>query len=476
MTINSTAIILLALYVAVARRQGVPEARLSGTVQNDILKEYVARGTYIYPPRPSLRIVTDIFAFCERALPNWNSISISGYHIRETGATAVQEVAFTFANAIAYVEAARAAGLDVNTLRDAHLVLLQRAQRFLRGDRQVSGGPPAVGADHGRALRRDQSPRAAAALPYPDRRLPRAGGWPVVLFSTGYGLERQLYTGLVEDLASHGYVVVAIDHPHDANIVAFPDGHTVSIGNVGRALTRSRRRSPSASPTPDTCSTRSPASTATAERALSAGCSTSIASACSATPSEAPLPPRRCSPTVGSAQASTWMAVSSARSRPRVSRGRSCSSPPTRVPQQPKPRQFWNHLTGPRYAVDFTGPPTSRSPTSSFWSRSWPAPTGPSKRRAPTPDRHDQRTVAYTAERTHVLAFFDHFLKRKPGSGAVLALSKKSEPPIAEGAGLKRFSINEGSSVMNWIRRAWRFIVDRPLHLQPERNRRIPPP
>src|SRR3954454_22433671 len=116
MTINATAIILLALYVAVARRQGVPEAKLSGTVQNDILKEYVARGTHIYPPRPSLRIVTDIIAFCERALPNWNSISISGYHIREAGSTAVQEVAFTFANAIAYVEAAQAAGLDVNRL------------------------------------------------------------------------------------------------------------------------------------------------------------------------------------------------------------------------------------------------------------------------------------------------------------------------------------------------------------------------
>jgi methylmalonyl-CoA mutase N-terminal domain/subunit len=115
MTINSTAIILLALYVAVARRQGVSDAALTGTVQNDILKEYVARGTYIYPPRASLRIVTDIFAFCERMLPNWNSISISGYHIRETGATAVQEVAFTFANAIAYVEAAGAAGLDVNS-------------------------------------------------------------------------------------------------------------------------------------------------------------------------------------------------------------------------------------------------------------------------------------------------------------------------------------------------------------------------
>jgi methylmalonyl-CoA mutase N-terminal domain/subunit len=114
MTINSTAIILLALYVAVARRQGVPLAKLSGTIQNDVLKEYVARGTYIYPPRASLRIVTDIFAFCTRELPNWNSISISGYHIREAGSTAVQEVAFTFANAIAYVQSAVDAGLDVN--------------------------------------------------------------------------------------------------------------------------------------------------------------------------------------------------------------------------------------------------------------------------------------------------------------------------------------------------------------------------
>ena len=115
MTINSTAIILLALYVAVARRRGIPAAQLSGTIQNDILKEYVARGTYIFPPRHSLRVVTDIFAWCEHELPNWNTISISGYHIREAGATAVQEIAFTIANAIAYVEAARAAGLDVDS-------------------------------------------------------------------------------------------------------------------------------------------------------------------------------------------------------------------------------------------------------------------------------------------------------------------------------------------------------------------------
>ena len=137
MTINATAIILLALYVAVARRQGVAPARLSGTVQNDILKEYVARGTYIYPPRPSLRIVTDIFAFCERELPSWNTISISGYHIREAGATAAQEVAFTFANAIAYVEAARAAGLDVDAFGqrlsfffNAHSDFLEEIAKF----------------------------------------------------------------------------------------------------------------------------------------------------------------------------------------------------------------------------------------------------------------------------------------------------------------------------------------------------------
>ena len=114
MTINATAIILLALYAAVARRQGVPLAALEGTIQNDILKEYIARGTYIYPPRASMRIVTDIFAFCERELPRWNTISISGYHIREAGSTAAQEIGFTLANAVAYVEAAVAAGLDVN--------------------------------------------------------------------------------------------------------------------------------------------------------------------------------------------------------------------------------------------------------------------------------------------------------------------------------------------------------------------------
>jgi methylmalonyl-CoA mutase N-terminal domain/subunit len=114
MTINSTAAILLCLYVLVARRQGADTRQLSGTVQNDILKEYIARGTYIYPPRPAMRIVTDLFAWAGRELPAWNTISISGYHIREAGSTAIQEVAFTFANAIAYIEAALAAGLEID--------------------------------------------------------------------------------------------------------------------------------------------------------------------------------------------------------------------------------------------------------------------------------------------------------------------------------------------------------------------------
>jgi methylmalonyl-CoA mutase N-terminal domain/subunit len=114
MTINATAAILLAFYVAAAERQGIPRAAISGTTQNDILKEYIARGTYIYPPRPSMRLVTDIFEFCSAELPKWNTISISGYHMREAGATAAQELAFTLADGIAYVEAARQRGLDVD--------------------------------------------------------------------------------------------------------------------------------------------------------------------------------------------------------------------------------------------------------------------------------------------------------------------------------------------------------------------------
>ncbi|MFN8035273.1 MAG: methylmalonyl-CoA mutase family protein [Acidimicrobiia bacterium] len=114
MTINSTAAILLLLYELVAEQQGVPSTAIGGTVQNDLLKEYVARGTYIYPPRPSMRIITDIFAYCKDRVPQWNTISISGYHIREAGSTAVQEIAFTLSNGIAYVQAAVDAGLAVD--------------------------------------------------------------------------------------------------------------------------------------------------------------------------------------------------------------------------------------------------------------------------------------------------------------------------------------------------------------------------
>jgi len=137
MTINATASILLALYVATARRQGVAAERLAGTVQNDILKEYIARGTYIFPPAPSMRLITDTFAYCKDRVPRWNTISISGYHMREAGCTAVQEVAFTLANGIAYVEAARAAGLTVDEFApqlsfffNAHNALIEEVAKF----------------------------------------------------------------------------------------------------------------------------------------------------------------------------------------------------------------------------------------------------------------------------------------------------------------------------------------------------------
>jgi methylmalonyl-CoA mutase N-terminal domain/subunit len=131
MTINATAIILLAFYAAVAKRQGVALVDLSGTLQNDILKEYVARGTYIFPPEPSMRLVTDVIAFCAGEMPRWNPISISGYHIREAGATAVQEIAFTLAHGQAYVRAALEAGLDVNRFGQRISFFFSAHNRFL---------------------------------------------------------------------------------------------------------------------------------------------------------------------------------------------------------------------------------------------------------------------------------------------------------------------------------------------------------
>lgn len=137
MTINAPAAILLAMYIALAEKQGVPPEKLNGTIQNDILKEYVARGTYIFPPRPSMRLITDVFAYCAEHVPQWNTISISGYHIREAGSTAAQEIAFTLADGIAYVQAAIEAGLDVDSFAprlsfffNAHLNFLEEVAKF----------------------------------------------------------------------------------------------------------------------------------------------------------------------------------------------------------------------------------------------------------------------------------------------------------------------------------------------------------
>jgi methylmalonyl-CoA mutase, N-terminal domain len=145
MTINATAPILLLLYELVAEEQGIPATALGGTVQNDILKEYAARGTYIYPPKPSMRLITDLFAYCQERIPRWNTISISGYHMREAGATAVQEVAFTLANAVAYVEAALAAGLAIDDFAPrlsfffaCHMNFFEEAAKF-RAARRMWG-------------------------------------------------------------------------------------------------------------------------------------------------------------------------------------------------------------------------------------------------------------------------------------------------------------------------------------------------
>ena len=137
MTINSTAIVLLAMYIALAQKQGIEPSKLTGTIQNDILKEYIARGTYIFPPKPSMRLITDIFEYCSKHMPKWNTISISGYHIREAGSTAVQEVAFTLADGISYVQAAIDKGLDVDKFAprlafffNAHNDLFEEVAKF----------------------------------------------------------------------------------------------------------------------------------------------------------------------------------------------------------------------------------------------------------------------------------------------------------------------------------------------------------
>ena len=158
MTINATAFILLALYIALAKRQGADIRKISGTVQNDILKEYAARGTYIYPPVPSMRLITDIFEYCSKEVPRWNTISISGYHIREAGSNAVQELAFTLANGKAYLQAAMAKGLDINVFAqrlsfffNAHNNLFEEVAKFRAARRMWAHITQSLGATDSRA-------------------------------------------------------------------------------------------------------------------------------------------------------------------------------------------------------------------------------------------------------------------------------------------------------------------------------------
>src|SRR3954466_2784272 len=159
MTINATGFILLALYVALAKQQGADLKKITGTVQNDILKEYAARGTYIYPPKPSMRIITDIFEWCSKELPKWNTISISGYHIREAGSTAVQEIAFTLSNGKAYVKAAMEKGLDINVFGkrlsfffNAHNNLFEEVAKFRAARRMWAKVMQELGATDERAM------------------------------------------------------------------------------------------------------------------------------------------------------------------------------------------------------------------------------------------------------------------------------------------------------------------------------------
>src|SRR6201746_1956479 len=159
MTINATGFILLAFYVALAKQQGADLSKLNGTIQNDILKEYAARGTYIYPPKPSMRIITDIFEWCSREVPKWNTISISGYHIREAGSTAVQEIAFTLSNGKAYVQAAIDKGLDINSFGkrlsfffNAHNNLFEEIAKFRAARRMWAVMMKELGATDPRAM------------------------------------------------------------------------------------------------------------------------------------------------------------------------------------------------------------------------------------------------------------------------------------------------------------------------------------
>ena len=182
MTINAPAALLLLLYQLVAEEHGVPGDKLTGTIQNDVLKEYIARGTYIYPPAHSLRLITDIFAYCKTEVPRWNTISISGYHMAEAGATPAQEIAFTLADGIEYVRAAVEGRPRRRRVRRPAVLLLRLAHHDPRGGREVPRRPPDLGAGDARRVRRQEPQVADAALPHPDRRRaahrPAARGQP----------------------------------------------------------------------------------------------------------------------------------------------------------------------------------------------------------------------------------------------------------------------------------------------------------
>ncbi len=226
MTINAPAAILLAMVIAIARRQGVDPARLRGTIQNDILKEYVARGTYIFPPKPAMRLITDVFQYCHRHVPHWNTISISGYHIREAGADAVQEVAFTLADGIAYVQAALDAGLAVDDFGPqlafffaAHNHFLEEVAKF-RAARRLWAH---IMRDRFGAL---DFTLVAAAFPHADRRLdahrPAAGEQRRARHPPGAG--RRPGRHAVASHQQHGRGAGAAHRTRGAGGAAYPAG------------------------------------------------------------------------------------------------------------------------------------------------------------------------------------------------------------------------------------------------------------
>ncbi len=170
MTINAPGSTLLLLYQLVAEEQGVASDRLTGTIQNDVLKEYIARGTYIYPPRESLRLIADIFAYCHKEMPRWNTISISGYHMAEAGATPVQEIAFTIANAMEYVRAAQAAGLHVDDFAPRLSFFFVARTTLIEEVAKFRAAPSHLGANHEGGVRCPEPEVDDAPLPHPDRR------------------------------------------------------------------------------------------------------------------------------------------------------------------------------------------------------------------------------------------------------------------------------------------------------------------